>query len=93
MIRNAKHLSPVEKAAIETLLGRQLLENEEISVRTLEFTASGTKVSGEGTQEGANSAAMAREEAVRRMLEFGEKYRLSLGEPVTHRFLHEGHRI
>jgi hypothetical protein len=24
-----------------------------------------------------------REEAVRRMLEFGEKYRLTLGEPIT----------
>jgi hypothetical protein len=35
----------------------------------------------------------AREEAVRRMLEFGEKHHLSLGEPVTRRFLHEGHRF
>jgi hypothetical protein len=33
-----------------------------------------------------------REEAVRRMLEFGDKYRLSLGEPVTRELLHEGHR-
>jgi len=35
----------------------------------------------------------AREEAVRRMLEFGEKHHLSLGEPVTRRLLHEGHRF
>ncbi len=34
-----------------------------------------------------------REEAVRRMLEFGAKYRLSLGEPVTRSLLHEGHRF
>ena len=34
----------------------------------------------------------AREEAVRRMLEFGEKHHLSLGEPITRQFLHEGHR-
>ena len=34
-----------------------------------------------------------REEAVRRMLEFGEKYRLSLGEPITRELLHEGHRF
>jgi hypothetical protein len=34
-----------------------------------------------------------REEAVRRMAEFGEKYRLSLGEPITRDFLHEGHRF
>ena len=34
-----------------------------------------------------------RAEAVRRMLEFGERRKLSLGEPVTRQFLHEGHRI
>ena len=33
-----------------------------------------------------------REEAVRRMLEFGEKHRLTLGEPITRALLHEGHR-
>jgi len=33
-----------------------------------------------------------REAAVRRMEEFGEKYHLSLGEPVTRKLLHEGHR-
>ena len=33
-----------------------------------------------------------REEAVRRMLEFGEKHHLSLGEPITRDLLHEGHR-
>ena len=33
-----------------------------------------------------------REEAVCRMLEFGEKYHLSLGEPITRDLLHEGHR-
>jgi hypothetical protein len=29
---------------------------------------------------------------VRRMLEFGEKHRLTLGEPITRSLLHEGHR-
>ena len=33
-----------------------------------------------------------REEAVRRMLEFGEMHRLTLGEPITRCLLHEGHR-
>jgi Arc/MetJ-type ribon-helix-helix transcriptional regulator len=33
-----------------------------------------------------------REAAVRGMEEFGEKYRLSLGEPITRKLLHEGHR-
>ena len=35
----------------------------------------------------------ARAEAVRRMVEFGEKHHLSLGEPITRRLLHEGHRF
>jgi hypothetical protein len=34
----------------------------------------------------------ARQEAVRRMQEFGDKYRLSLGERITRDLLHEGHR-
>lgn len=34
-----------------------------------------------------------RAEAVRRMLEFGEKHRLSLGEPITRALMHEGHRF
>jgi hypothetical protein len=34
-----------------------------------------------------------RHDAVRRMLEFGDKYRLSPGEPITRRSLHEGHRF
>jgi hypothetical protein len=38
------------------------------------------------------AAQTAREEAVRRMLEFGEKHHLTLGEPVTRQLLHEGHR-
>jgi Arc/MetJ-type ribon-helix-helix transcriptional regulator len=42
--------------------------------------------------QGANGAP-AREEAVRRMEEFGETYHLSLGEPVTRKLLHEGHRL
>jgi Arc/MetJ-type ribon-helix-helix transcriptional regulator len=33
-----------------------------------------------------------RQEAVRRMEEFGKKYRLSTGEPITRTRLHEGHR-
>ena len=35
----------------------------------------------------------AREAAVRGMLEFGDRYHLSLGEPVTRTLLHEGHRF
>jgi hypothetical protein len=41
----------------------------------------------------ALQADPARAEAVRRMLEFGEKHQLSLGEPITRKLLHEGHRV
>lgn len=34
-----------------------------------------------------------RREAVGRMLKFGERHKLGLGEPVTRQFLHEGHRL
>ena len=34
-----------------------------------------------------------RVEAVRRMVAFGEKHHLSLGEPITRELLHEGHRF
>ncbi len=43
--------------------------------------------------EASRTLKPAREEAVRRMLEFGDKHHLSLGEPVTRQFLHEGHRF
>jgi hypothetical protein len=36
MIRNAKDLSPHQKAVIESLLGRQVLEDEAISVRAIQ---------------------------------------------------------
>jgi len=36
MIRTAKDLSPDQRAAIESLLGRRVLENEAISVRAIE---------------------------------------------------------
>lgn len=38
-------------------------------------------------------AASSREIAVRQMLEFGDKYHLSLGESITRKFLQEGHRF
>ena len=34
-----------------------------------------------------------RREAVRRMIDFAERRMLDLGEPVTRKFLHEGHRF
>lgn len=47
MIRNAKDLSPDQKAAIESLLGRRILEDEAVSIRAfapLRFpTSAGTR--------------------------------------------------
>ena len=43
-------------------------------------------------QKNVVSEPTRREEAVRRMLEFGERHHLSLGEPITRALLHEGHR-
>jgi hypothetical protein len=40
----------------------------------------------------AVSGPSSRHEAVRRMQEFGDKYHLSLGEPITRELLHDGHR-
>jgi ribosome recycling factor len=36
MIHSAKDLSPDQKAVVETLLGRRVLEDEEISVRAIQ---------------------------------------------------------
>jgi hypothetical protein len=36
MILNAKDLSPDQKAAVESLLGRRILEDEAISIRAIE---------------------------------------------------------
>jgi hypothetical protein len=45
------------------------------------------------SQKTAAAEATPREEAVRRMIAFGEKYHLSLGQPITRDVLHEGHRF
>jgi Arc/MetJ-type ribon-helix-helix transcriptional regulator len=62
--------------AIEAGLVRSVHEFIETAVEALPLGAVG---------------ASSRQDAVKRMQEFGEKYRLSLGEPVTRKLLHEGH--
>src|ERR1700722_2896825 len=39
MIRNAKDLSPDQRAVVESLLGRRVLEDEAISIRAIESPA------------------------------------------------------
>ena len=50
------------------------------------------EVASSARQNSAKSEQQARSEAVRRMIEFSEKYHLSLGEPITRKLLHESHR-
>jgi hypothetical protein len=45
------------------------------------------------TARNVAAGQLARVDAVRRMVEFGEKHHLSLGEPITRKLLHEGHRF
>jgi hypothetical protein len=45
------------------------------------------------SQRKAPSEQPSRQEAVRRMLEFGDKHHLDLGEPITRESLHDGHRF
>jgi hypothetical protein len=46
----------------------------------------------QATHGSAADPQTAREEAVRRMLNFGEKHHLTFGEPITRKLLHEGRR-
>lgn len=51
MIRNAKDLSQGQKAAIESILGRQVLEEETISVRAIPPIPDWLQKAWEGAQE------------------------------------------
>lgn len=51
MIRNAKDLSPDQKAAIESILGRQVLEEEAISVRAMPSAPEWLQKAWEGARE------------------------------------------
>jgi hypothetical protein len=45
------------------------------------------------SQNAIVSEPTGRREAVRRMLEFGDRDHLSFGAPITRELLHEGHRF
>jgi len=53
----------------------------------------GAALTSRTTSSEGRKGTQTREAAVARMLEFGDKYHLSLGEPVTRTLLHEGHRF
>jgi hypothetical protein len=80
-------LTPEVEAGLLTQAQASGMTLEEYLVSVVEEVALPEK------QEAHSPANSVREEAVRRMLEFGEKHHLSLGEPITRGFLHEGHRF
>lgn len=51
MIRNAKDFSPDQKAAIDSILGRQVAECEAISVRAMASIPEWLKKAGSGARE------------------------------------------
>jgi Arc/MetJ-type ribon-helix-helix transcriptional regulator len=75
-------LKPEQERAIQEAIDAGLIR----SVDEFIETAIESLLHMEGTSR-------SRADAVRRMQEFGEKYQLSLGELITRKLLHEGHRI
>ena len=79
------HLTPAVEAG--------LLARAEASGMALEkyLLSLAEEAAFQATPGAAAGAQTGREEAVRRMLEFGERHRLTLGEPIKRKLLHEGH--
>jgi hypothetical protein len=80
-------LRPEDAQVIEHAIRAGLIEHAgdvvEVGIQTLRTRLETFRDSGES----------ARAEAVRRMREFGDRYRLSLNELITHELMHEGHRF
>jgi hypothetical protein len=81
------HLKPEVEASLVARAQASGVTLEELLLSLVEEAATSSPKAPNRTEHNA------REEAVRRMLDFGEKYRLSLGEPITREFLHERHRF
>jgi len=79
-------LSPEVEASLLVRAGPSGVALEQYILSLVEEVA----LKAEPTVDAALQAA--RQEAVRRMLELGEKHRLTLGEPITRKVLHQEHR-
>lgn len=75
-------LTPEQEEAVQNAIKRGVVRSVD------EFIATAIALLPQGIGQTNGS----REAAVRDMEEFGEKYHLSFGEPVTRKLLHEGHR-
>jgi hypothetical protein len=81
------HLKPEVEAGLLAQAQANGMDLEDYLLNVVEgaaLSAGGDRAAAEPTE---------RAEAVRRMLAFGEKHRLNLGEPITRTLLHEGHRF
>lgn len=76
------HLSPQQERAIQEAIESGVVRSVDEFIETAIAMLPRAKDQNEAS----------RREAVRRMEEFGDKYHLSLGEPITRKLLHEGHR-
>ena len=81
------HLKPEVEAGLQAQAHASGMALEDYLLTLVEEAASSSH--GSSTPR----AQQGRAEAVRRMLEFGDKHRLSLGEPVTRSLSHEGRRF
>ena len=81
------HLKPEVEAGLQAQAHASGMELEDYLLTLVEEAAFSTST-GKAPKE-----REARAEAVRKMLEFGETHRLSLGEPITRSLMHEGHRF
>lgn len=79
------HLSPEQERAIQQAIKKGFVRSvDEFIDKAIALLPQATPAK----DQSGNS----RLEAVRRMEEFAEKYHLSLGEPITRKLMHEGHR-
>jgi len=81
------HLNPEVEAGLQAQAKASGMLLEDYLLTVVEVAAFATK------DPQVFRESEGRAEAVRKMLEFGEKHRLSLGEPVSRALLHEGHRF
>jgi hypothetical protein len=80
------HLKPQVEAGLIAQARSRGMVLEDYLLTLLEDVAHPSGAEERGTE------LVARDDAVRRMMEFGAKYQLSLREPITRTLLHEGHR-
>jgi hypothetical protein len=81
------HLRPDVEAGLLAQARANGMDLEDYLLRMVEIAAISS------TNAGHGAGTTDRAEAVREMLAFGEKYKLSFGEPITRAALHEDHRF